>query len=225
MVVSAITQRLNLYMQARVLIVDDHAVVRSGARALLESAGLDVCGELDGLHALRETVERLRPEVVLLDVRLSDGDGISVVAELRAGPPPVNVVVFSAHENSIVEARAHQAGANAYLSKSASASEFVDTLRRAARGESLWTHNDLRRLSSYFKLIAGAQAHDPPLTPRERQILGAIVAGDTNKEIAARFQISAETVKEHIQHLFRKLGVSDRTQAAVLAIRSGFKVE
>lgn len=212
-------------MQSRVLIVDDHAVVRSGARALLESAGLDVCGELDGLQSLVETIGRLAPHVVLLDVRLRDGDGIAVVADLRAGPPPVNVVVFSAHENSIVEARANQAGANGYLSKSAPSSLFVDAVRRAARGESLWTHNDLRRLSSYFKLISDAPTHDPPLTPRERQILGAIVAGDTNKEIAVRFQISAETVKEHIQHLFRKLGVTDRTQAAVLAIRNGFKTD
>jgi len=108
------------------------------------------------------------------------------------------------------------------LLKSVPSAELIAAVRRAAAGEMLWTHNDQRRLSSYFKLIAQGPSDDPPLTPREKQILGAIVAGETNKEIAARYAISAETVKEHVQHLFRKLGVTDRTQAAVLAIRNGY---
>lgn len=209
-------------MLPRVFIVDDHPLIRSGARALFEAEGFVVCGESDRLTALLDEVLDHRPDVVLLDVRLCDGDGVSIIGRLKSLAPPIHVVVFTAHENSIVEARANQAGANGYLLKSVPSAELIAAVRRAAAGEMLWTHNDQRRLSSYFKLIAQGPSDDPPLTPREKQILGAIVAGETNKEIAARYAISAETVKEHVQHLFRKLGVTDRTQAAVLAIRNGY---
>lgn len=209
-------------MTHRVLVIDDHHLVRAGVRSLLEGAGFDVCGELDRVDGSADHIAQIRPDVVLVDLRLPDGSGIALVRALRRANPPLNVLAFSGYDHPIDEARSHQEGANGFFAKSMSGTQLVDAVRRVAQGEMLWTHNDLRRLSSYIKQLAQSPNAEVALTPRERQILAEIVDGASNKEIAGKFAISAETVKEHIQHLFRKLGVSDRTQAAVLAIRRGY---
>ena len=207
-------------MSIRVLIVDDHEVVRSGLKSILETAGFEVCGVASTLKDLVSKVEQLRPDVLLLDVRLGDENGLEVVPAVRAFNPPVNVLLFSAHDNPSHEARAYADGANGYLYKSADLESLLDSIRRAAAGESLWQRTDQRRLNNFVKASKPPVGEHAPLTPREQEILKILATGATNKQISQDLGISAETVKEHVQHLLRKIGVTDRTQAAVWAARN-----
>lgn len=207
-------------MSIRVLIVDDHEVVRSGLKSILESRGFEVCGAASSLKDVVALVEQLRPDVLLLDVRVGDEDGLQVVPAVRAFDPPVNVLLFSAHDNPSHEARAYADGANGYLYKSAELELLLDSIRRAAAGESLWQRTDQRRLNNFVKASKPPIGEHAPLTPREQEILKILATGATNKQISLNLGISAETVKEHVQHLLRKIGVTDRTQAAVWAARN-----
>jgi DNA-binding NarL/FixJ family response regulator len=208
-------------MPIRVLIVDDHDVVRDGIRSMLRGTDFEIIGELETGGEVSAKISQLSPDVVLLDCRLGDFDGLSLLGQLRGGSPPVNVLVFTAHDNAVAEARAYQAGANGYLQKSVTRDQLLGALGEVGGGKTLWTSSDQRRLNVFLRQANPVAADHPPLTPRELEILCAMVDGLTNKQIGDKFGISAETVKEHVQHLFRKIGVSDRTQAAVWAVRKG----
>jgi DNA-binding NarL/FixJ family response regulator len=153
---------------------------------------------------------------------MAGGDGLTALARLRDELPATPVLMFSAYDNPTYIARAAALGAAGYLLKSASRDEIVAAIRQASAGESLWSREGMRRggAPSAAPRIAGDL--DAALTKREGEVLKQLALGLSNKEIAQALDISYETVKEHVQHILRKLGVADRTQAAVWAVRKGF---
>lgn len=209
-------------MSIRLLIADDHAVVRAGLKSLLGDVhGVEIVAEAaDGEEAIR-MARRHRPAVVLLDVRMPGADGLAVLGQLRTELPSAAVVMFSSYDNPTYIARAVALGATGYLVKTASREDIITAIRRAAAGEALWSREGLRRVTGALSTPRAAPEFDAPLTRRESEVLKQLALGLSNKEIAQALEISYETVKEHVQHILRKLAVADRTQAAVWAVRKG----
>ncbi len=208
-------------MSIRVLIVDDHEVVRNGLHAITEGTDVCIVGEAEsGEDAVRLACE-LNPDLVLLDIRLTDGDGLNALSRLKAERPKLPVLIFSTYDNPTFIARAVALQASGYLLKSVPRQVLLDAIRKAITGESAWTREELRRVTGALATPRLNADIDAPLTQRESEVLRQLALGLTNKEIAGSLHISYETVKEHVQHILRKLGVSDRTQAAVWAVRRG----
>jgi DNA-binding NarL/FixJ family response regulator len=208
-------------MAIRLLVADDHAVVRAGLRSMVDATEISIIAEAaDGNQALQLTIEH-RPDLVLLDVRMPASDGIACLSRIRAELPDINVLMFSAYDNPTYIARAVALGAAGYLVKTATRDELLSAIRRAAAGESIWTREELRRVTGALSTPRVSVDLEVPLTKRESEVLKQLAQGLSNKEIAQALSISYETVKEHVQHILRKVGVSDRTQAAVWAVREG----
>jgi len=206
-------------MAVSLLIVDDHEVVRAGLKSLLQGSDIRIVAEAENGNSLLKLVTKHKPDVVLLDVRMPDSDGLSCLARIKLDHPNVPVVMFSAYDNPTYIARAVALGAAGYLSKSASKKEIVDGIRTASKGDTIWTRDELRRVTGALATPRVGAEVEVPLTKRENEVLKQLAFGLTNKEIAQALGISYETVKEHVQHILRKIGVSDRTQAAVWAVR------
>jgi DNA-binding NarL/FixJ family response regulator len=207
----------------RVLLVDDHAVVREGLRAFLElQAGIEVVGEAeDGEQALREA-ERLEPDVILMDLVMPRLDGVAAMRQLRARDSSARVVVLTSFVDEDRLLPAIQAGAAGYLLKNAEPSELARAVRAAHAGETIIDPTVAARLvSALADGAAPARTDAERLTRREREVLALIAGGRSNKRIALELEISEKTVKTHVGHLLEKLGVADRTQAALLAVRDG----
>ena len=203
------------------LVADDHPVVRQGLRAFLGSrADLELVGEASDGDAAVEGTLRLRPDVLLLDLVMPGRDGLAVLEELRAAAPATRVVVLSSFGREEQVMAAVRAGAAGYLMKDTDPRELAAAIHAAARGEAVLSPAVAGPL---MRRAAGAAPSPDPsgLTAREREVLGLLAAGRTNAEIAAGLVISPKTVKTHVSSILRKLGVADRTQAAVLAVRSG----
>lgn len=209
-------------MTIRLLIADDHVVVRAGLKNLLDDVfDIDIVADAaDGEEAIR-LARRHRPNVVLLDVRMPGADGLAVLGQLRTELPGSAVVMFSSYDNPTYIARAVALGAAGYLVKNASRDDIIGAIRRAAAGEALWSREGLRRVTGALSTPRAPTELDAPLTKRESEVLKQLALGLSNKEIAQALEISYETVKEHVQHILRKLAVADRTQAAVWAVRKG----
>jgi DNA-binding NarL/FixJ family response regulator len=204
----------------RVVLVEDHALVRAGLRTSLEGAGIDVIAEApDGIAGL-ETVTRMHPDVAVIDIGLPGKDGIALTRELKAGPDAPRIVVLTMHELDDEVLAALAAGADAYCVKSSDPGVVIDAIRTVAGGGAYFdpkiAHVVLRKLS-------GSPAHPAasPLTPRETEILKLIAEGIGNAEIAERLHVSLGTVKGHVADILDKLSASDRAQAAVTAYRRG----
>ena len=206
-------------MAIDVLIADDHEVVRAGLRSLLEGTDIRIVAEADSGNAALKLTTKHRPDLVLLDVRMPDGDGLNCLARIKLDMPDTPVVMFSTFDNPTYVARAVALGAAGYLPKSASRSEIIDAIHAAASGETIWSREELHRVTGALAAPRGGADIDVPLTKRESEVLKQLAFGLTNKEIAQALGISYETVKEHVQHILRKIGVTDRTQAAVWAVR------
>ncbi|MBI5768137.1 MAG: response regulator transcription factor [Verrucomicrobia bacterium] len=197
-----------------VLIVDDHFVVRSGLATSLELEGdIAVVAEVDRGEEALAAYTRHRPRVVLMDLQLPGKNGIETVAGLRAHDPRARVLMFSTFARDDEIQAALDAGALGYLQKAASRDELLTALRSVAQDRAYLPDELSRRLRA---LRLG-----PAITPREREILALIAAGRANKEIAAVFEISEDTVKRHVSHILEKLDVNDRAQATAEAIRRG----
>ena len=209
-------------MNIKVLIADDHEVVRTGVKSLLSGyPDLEVVGEAaTGEETVAKTLE-LEPDVVLLDVRMPGDDGLKALGRIKLDRPAIPVLVLSTYDNPTYVARAVALGASGYLLKTAANDEVVAAIRRVAEGESIWTREELRRVTGALSTPRVTADVEAPLTRRESEVLRQLAYGLTNKEIAQALGISYETVKEHVQHILRKIGVSDRTQAAVWAVRNG----
>jgi DNA-binding NarL/FixJ family response regulator len=209
-------------MTVRLLIADDHVVIRAGLRSLLADVpDVMIVGDAaDGDEAIR-FARRFRPDVILLDVRMPGVDGLGVLSQLRSELPGSAVVMFSSYDNPTYIARAVALGAAGYLVKNASRDAIVTAIRRASAGDLLWSREGLRRVAGALSGPRTTLDVDAPLTRREGEVLRQLALGLSNKEIAQALEISYETVKEHVQHILRKLGVADRTQAAVWAVRKG----
>jgi two-component system, NarL family, response regulator LiaR len=204
-----------------VLIVDDHAVVREGLRTFLGlQDGIAVVGEAgDGEEAVRQA-EALRPDVVLMDLVMPRLDGVGAMRELRRRLPATRVIVLTSFAEDQRLLPAIQAGAAGYLLKNVAPSELARAVRAAHAGEALLDTLVAARLVEAIAQPAGEPARER-LTGREQEVLGLIARGFSNKRIARELGIAEKTVKTHVGHVLAKLGVSDRTQAALHAVRMG----
>jgi NarL family two-component system response regulator LiaR len=205
----------------RVLVVDDHAVVREGLRAFLElQEGIEVVAEAaDGREAV-ETAVRLSPDVVLMDLVMPRLDGVTAMRELRESVPEARVIVLTSFLDDDKLLPALRSGAAGYLLKNTKPEELVRAVRAAHAGEALLDPVVAARLVETLAADGGEEPLDR-LTPREREVLVLIGRGFPNKRIALELGLAEKTVKTHVGHVLAKLGVTDRTQAAVLAVRAG----
>ncbi len=208
-------------MSIRLLVCDDHEVIRTGLATLLAGTEIEIIGEAANGKETVTQAEKLNPDVILLDIRMPDGDGLSTLEKLRAKVPESRVVMLSTYDNPTYIARAVALGAADYVLKGSSRDSIVATIVAAGRGESPSRSGELRRIASAMKVRQVIDDDDVPLTQRETQVLRHVALGLSNKEIGRSLEISVETVKEHVQNILRKIAVSDRTQAAVWAVRKG----
>lgn len=198
----------------RVLVADDHVVVRAGLRAMLSEPDLEVVGEAgDGEEALA-LAATLEPDVVLMDLSMPKLDGFAATRRIKIGQPKVQIVVLTTFETEADVTRAIDAGAIGYLLKDAPRSEIVRAVRAAASGRATLAPEAAARLMARSKGPNEARA----LTRRELDVLERVAKGATNAEIAKALRVSEATVKTHLLHVFEKLGVDDRTAAVTRAI-------
>jgi len=203
-------------MSVRVVVVDDHPVVRAGIVGLLAGEDdLEVVAEgSDGAEVLG-LVEAHHPDVVLMDLRMPKVDGATATGRLLAAHPDVRVVVLTTYESDADILRAVEAGATGYLLKDTPREDLVEAVRAAARGETVLAPSVARRL------VAQVRGDDQRLTSRELEVLAAVARGGSNAQIGAELFISEATVKTHLLRVFTKLGVDDRTRAVTVAIQRG----
>jgi two-component system response regulator DevR len=203
----------------RVLLVDDHEVVRSGIRHMLSAeSDIAVVGEAGSAREAISEAERVVPDVVVMDVRLGDGNGVEATREIRARRPATQVLMLTAHDDDEALFSSIMAGAAGYVLKNVRGSDLIDAIRRVAAGQSLL---DPAVTARVLERIRGRER--PPelrrLSSRERDILGLIAEGCTNREIATRLGLTEPTVKTYVSRLFTKLDIQRRAQAAVLATK------
>jgi NarL family two-component system response regulator YdfI len=210
----------------RVLIADDHLIVREGLRLILETAEeFELVGEAgDGAQAV-ELAKELEPDVVLMDLQMPKMDGLTAIEQIRAQQPDAAIVILTTFNEDDRMIRGLRAGALGYLLKDTDRETLLNTIRAAARGETLLKPEIMARVLSH---AGPASASGPSktssateLTERETQVLQLIVRGAQNKEIAAQLDITERTVKAHLASIFNRLGVNSRTEAAAVAVRMG----
>lgn len=207
----------------RVLIVDDHLMVRKGLRLMLEEEGEDMepVGEAaDGEEALA-LIEETQPDVVLMDVRMPKLDGILTLQHIRATWPQIAVLLLTTYDDDDLIMRGLQAGAHGYLLKDTSGSTLLNAIRSAARGEILVRPEILVRVLSHTTPAAHASPGTIALTRREREVLIGLAQGERRKEIALRLQISERTVRAYLTNLYTKLNVDSRSAAVAAAYELG----
>lgn len=205
----------------RVLIADDHPIVREGLRTILGfQEGIEVVGEAsDGLEAV-DLAQKLLPEVVLMDIRMSKLNGVEATRRIKAHNPQIGVIVLTNYDDDRYVFEGVEAGASGYLLKDISSDELSEAIHRVARGESLMAPSVLRKVLDEF--AHRAEERELPhegLTPRELEVLQALAQGLKNEEIAKELFITGKTVKSHLGSIFSKLGVHDRSQAILYAIK------
>jgi len=208
-----------------VVLVDDQTLVRDGLRLILELAGIEVVGEAGDGAAGVDLVKGLRPDVVLMDIRMPGVDGIEATRRIAAGPAPTRVLVLTTFDEDSLVYEALRAGAAGFLLKDAGRERLVDAVRTTAAGGSPMAPSVVQRLVGHYVErppagIVGSTATQA-LSEREREVLALVGAGLSNGEIAERLVVSMATVKTHVRHILAKLGLRDRVQAVVLAHESG----
>lgn len=200
-----------------VLIADDHPVVRAGLRGMLAAeAGISVVAEAASGREAIAMARRHKPDVVLMDLRMPDGDGVEATAGILAAEPATHVVVLTTYESDADIVRAVEAGATGYLLKDVPPGDLLNAIRAAALGETVLGPSVAGRLVSHLRRPPIEQ-----LSAREAEILAQVARGHTNAEIGRWLHISEATVKTHLMRAFAKLGVSDRTAAVTRAIELG----
>jgi DNA-binding NarL/FixJ family response regulator len=213
-------------VSVRVLIADDQALVRSGFRMILEAKeDMEVAGEAgDGAEAV-ELVERLQPDVVLMDVRMPDVDGIEATRRIAASGSPARIVILTTYDVDEYVFSALRAGASGFLLKDVRPAELTDAIRIVARGDALLAPGVTRRLLDRFAGVLPDDSARPAdleeLTEREVEVLRFVALALSNAEIAARLVLTEATVKTHVSSVLRKLGLRDRVQAVVFAYDVG----
>jgi RNA polymerase sigma factor (sigma-70 family) len=215
-------------MSVRVLLVDDQALIRAGFRMILSAEeGIEVVGECaDGTQAI-DSVKRLKPDVVLMDIRMPEMDGIEATRRITQsnGEPPIRVLMLTTFDLDEYVYDALRAGASGFLLKDVPADQLVDGIRLVAAGDALLAPSVTRRLIEEFSKAPRSRQETPAalddLTPREAEVFALIARGMSNQEIAEELVVSETTVKTHVARVLMKLGVRDRVQAVVLAYESG----
>jgi DNA-binding NarL/FixJ family response regulator len=205
-------------MTVRVLIVDDHPVVRDGLRSMLQAQpDLEVVADVANGHQALAAVARHSPDVVLMDLRMPALDGVQATRRLRAEHPGVHVLVLTTYDTDADILHAIEAGATGYLLKDAPREALFEAVRAAARGETVLAPAVAAKLMNRMR---AAPEHEQ-LTDRELDVLRLVAKGMTNRAIAHRLHVSEATVKTHLVHTYAKLGVDDRTAAVTTALERG----
>ena len=211
----------------RILVVDDHTLFRRGLTALLASdSRLQVVGEAGDAGEAQRRAQELRPDVILLDNHLPGVNGVDALPGLREAAPGARVLMLTVSEDERDLGAALRGGARGYLLKTADSEALAEAIERAMRGESTISPEMAGKLADAFQAGASPAGSAPAgpldaLSPREREILACIARGASNKEIGRELDIAETTVKIHVQHILRKLGLSSRVQAAVFAAEAG----
>jgi two-component system response regulator NreC len=208
----------------RILVADDHGVLRAGLCALLNSeAGLEVVGEAADGHEVLRRVEELRPDVVLLDISMPGLDGIEVTRRLKKVAPGVRVLILTIHTDRDILQEAIRAGASGYVVKMGAAADLINAIHTVAQGD-VYIHPmmapSLEETPS--PPVSGSDAGDGELTPREIEVLRLIARGYTNRQVAEALSISERTVDSHRTNLLNKLGLRSRTDLALYAVEQGY---
>ncbi|NWG05644.1 MAG: response regulator transcription factor [Chloroflexi bacterium] len=209
----------------KILIADDHLLIRQGLRLILETEeDLELVGEAsDGREALH-LCKKLKPDVVLMDLRMPTMDGLTAIEQLRAAQPDIAIVILTTFNEDDLMMRGLQAGARGYLLKDTDRNTLFNTIRAAARGETLLKPEIMARVLSHANTPAPAHtktADTVNLTEREQEVLAAVARGERSKEIAAQLGISERTVKAYLASIYGKLGVDSRAAAIAVAAQRG----
>jgi DNA-binding NarL/FixJ family response regulator len=208
----------------RIMIVDDHPIVREGLVAVLRrDTDFEIVGEAgDGRTAVKRALS-LKPDIMLMDLRMPEMGGVEAMQKIRAAAPDIKFLVLTTYDTDEHIVGALEAGASGYLLKDAPREDLFNAIRTVARGEALLQPRVAARLIQHMaagtKPSAGSGEDD--LSPREIEVLQLVARGQANKEIAARLMISEATVKTHLAHIFQKLAVNDRTEAVTAALQRG----
>lgn len=210
----------------RILLVDDHEVVRVGLRSVLAAEqGIEVVGEAGTAEQAVERALNLKPDIVLLDVRLGEGadvGGIEACREIRSALPEARIVMFSSYGEKETVLSSILAGASGYLMKNIGRSQLIAALRAAGRGESLLDPSVTKPvLEKLVQLSSAGRETGDPLSEREKEVLLLVARGHTNREIAGKLVISEHTARNHVTHILDKLGMSRRSEAAAYAAKLG----
>ena len=209
---------------ARLVIADDHELARAGLRAMLTGQrGLELVGEAANGREALELCRCLQPDLALIDVRMPELDGLATCRAIKQECQGTSVILITIHENPEYLFEALKAGAAGYVLKDISQHELLTSVQSVLRGESMLNKEMVIRLLQHLASETAYQEELPAgqLSPREREVLQLLTQGQTNREIARNLTVSVSTVKIHVEHILAKLGVSDRTQAAVHAIELG----
>ncbi|MDI3341476.1 MAG: response regulator transcription factor [Sphaerobacter sp.] len=208
----------------KVLLVDDHVLFRQALRHLLEAEpDIRVVGEAGDGRSAQQLADRFQPDVVLMDLSMPGVDGVSATRELKSSVPNLKIIILTMFAEDGYVIRAIRAGADAYLLKNSESARVIEAIRAVARGESVIEPQLATKLLSEFRRIAEFREEETVagLTEREIQLLRLVASGLSNKEIAAELSLAESTVKNRLSLLFEKLGVKDRTQAAIYALSHG----
>ena len=211
-------------MSLKVLIVDDHEVARVGISYLLQAhGGFSVDGSVASVSEATALLETRQFDVVLLDVRMPDEDGLTMLESIREMHDELPVIILSAYDNPTYIARAAAIGADDYVLKNGSSKVMCESVSRAVKGDGPAPESRLAKIKRMMRELVEVSTLPPdfPLTSRAAQVLRHLALGLSNKEIARSLTISVETVKEHVQNILRKINANDRTDAAVRAVKVG----
>ncbi|MEN8173361.1 MAG: response regulator transcription factor [Chloroflexota bacterium] len=209
----------------RILVVDDHAIIRDGIKLIVETVdGIEVVGEAEDGRGALEQVKLLNPDVVLMDLRMPEMDGLTAIKHLREEHPLVAIIILTTYNEDKLMHQGLQLGAQSYLLKDVDRQTLVRAIKAAARGEILLQPEILERILNQGEIQENSRARehaDSILTEREIEVVRRVAAGERNKEIAKHLGISESTVKAHLTHIFNKLDVDSRAGAVAVAAERG----
>lgn len=198
----------------RILVVDDHPLLREGIAALIDDQGdMKIVAEASSGHEAIEQFRKHKPDITLMDLQMPDGNGIDAMISVRSEFPHARFIVLTTYSGDVQVSRALKAGARGFLLKSLLRKELLDTIRAVHAGQ--------KRIASDVAAQLADHLADDPLTPREIEVLRLVAAGNANKLIADQLSITEETVKGHVKNILSKLGANDRTHAVTIALKRG----
>lgn len=208
--------------RVRLLLADDHRMFRQGLREVLErKSDFEIVGEASNGREVLEMVPRLRPNLVLLDIQMPELDGVATAQQLAQRHPDIKIVMLTMYRQDRHLIEAIRAGARGYLLKDADADELIDVIGRVHRGEAALDPSLTARVFDAVRRLPDGQPQVDPLSERELEILQCLALGDDNRTIAAKLFLSEKTVGNRLSEIFAKLGVANRTQAAIVAVQRG----
>jgi len=211
-------------MSVRVLITDDHLIIREGLRLIFDTVPeIELVGEANNGQEALDAVEKLHPDVVLMDLQMPVMDGITAVEALRQSHPKLAVIILTTYKENDLMFRGLAAGARGYLLKDTDRQTLIDTIQAAARGEALLKPEILQQVLAYQNQSAASpEDEESPLTEREKEVFLMVADGARNKEIAYKLGITERTVKAHLSHIFQKLDVDSRAAVVAEGARRGW---